>query len=615
MILRSLRSLPLLAALLAGLLARVLLVAGRSSGERVPSSLSASAVVTESLDHPAQIVGMRRVNAPYSVSGKEYAIFWFGRVTPTENSVDIRVGYHNDHLRIWVSAFDRRLWYDTSPSPDDLTSWDAVTLYLDTDANMGDVPDANTYRFDAQLVWWEPRDDYQAAYRGNGGGWVRATIPFTTTSGWRGNEPNDDVDDRGWVLTYYIPFASLGSTGPPTQGTVWGMALAVHDRDDAEGTPIADQVWPETMASQRPATWGQLTFGMPTYNPQSTVPGGTVTVRQGLDGATVVDADVGGSSVCGQPAAPDYFPTWGELNYAGKEFVNIQNQSDVADWPCFSRYYLTFPLDAVPADQVIISATLTLYLWGGAGEGWDPGPQPSLIQVLTVGEDWDESTITWNNAPLAVENVSATWVDPVDAYTEPGIPYEWDVSRAVAEAYARGETLRLALYESDFAYHSGKYFHSSDVGDWNAEGRPTLTITYDRAVADLDKVAAPTSGNQGAPIAYALSFLGSGNTLTLTDTLPFGLGAPRQFELEGTSVTPTYDSSQHRLTWSDTPTTGQEVAIHYTATITTSDHRALVNAAELNEAGGNISTATATVIANPKLIYLPLILKNASGGH
>jgi hypothetical protein len=207
MILRSLRSLPLLAALLAGLLARVLLVAGRSSGERVPSSLSASAVVTESLDHPAQIVGMRRVNAPYSVSGKEYAIFWFGRVTPTENSVDIRVGYHNDHLRIWVSAFDRRLWYDTSPSPDDLTSWDAVTLYLDTDANMGDVPDANTYRFDAQLVWWEPRDDYQAAYRGNGGGWVRATIPFTTTSGWRGNEPNDDVDDRGWVLTYYIPFA------------------------------------------------------------------------------------------------------------------------------------------------------------------------------------------------------------------------------------------------------------------------------------------------------------------------------------------------------------------------------------------------------------------------
>jgi hypothetical protein len=523
--------------------------------------------------------------------------------------VDVRVGYNDDHLYVRVSAFDRRLWYDTSPSPDDLTAWDAVTLYLDTDGNVGNVPDASAYRFDAQLVWWEPRQDYQTAYRGDGGGWVTATVPFTSTSGWRGNAPNDDVDDRGWTLVYYIPFDSLGLSGPPSQGAIWGLALALHDRDDAAGTPIADQIWPETLGSLQPATWSQLAFGMPTYSPPPAIPDGTVTIRQGLDGATVVDADVGGSSVCGQPAAPDYFPEWGELNYAGKEFLNIQNQGDVADWPCFSKYYVTFPLDALPSGKVIVSATLTLHLWGGAGEGWEPEPQPSLIQVLTIGQDWDESTLNWNNGPLAKENVAAAWVDPVNAYTDPPIPWEWDVSRAVAEAYALGTPLRLALYEADYAYHSGKYFYSSDVGDWKAEGRPTLAVTWGRAVADLSKVVAPASGDQGTPITYTLSFHGTGNTLILTDTLPLGVGAPGHLALEGTSITPTYDSNQHRLMWGDTPTASQAVAIHYIATITTSDRQSLVNVAELSEVGGDTSTASAIVIANPYLAYLPLVLR------
>jgi hypothetical protein len=267
-------------------------------------------------------------------------------------------------------------------------------------------------------------------------------------------------------------------------------------------------------------------------------------------------------------------------------------------------------LDIIPDDKAIISATLTLHHWGNAGIGWPGGPKRSFIQVLTVDEEWDEGTITWNNAPLAVENVGGTWVEPVEERVpDPGAPYEWDVSGAAAEAYAKGGPLRLALYEADYAYHSGKYFHSFDVGDWNAEGRPALAITWGRAVADLDKVTAPSSGVQGTPIGYTLSFLGSGNTLTLTDTLPLGVSVPGSFEVEGTSVTPTYDSSQHRLLWSDTPPAGQEIAIHYTATITMGDRQALVNTAELSEVNGDTSTAIAIIIANPHLAYLPLVLR------
>jgi hypothetical protein len=34
------------------------------------------------------------------------------------------------------------------------------------------------------------------------------------------------------------------------------------------------------------------------------------------------------------------------------------------------------------------------------------------------------------------------------------------------------------LYSADDDYNSGKYFVSSDTGDWNATGRPTLQVVW-----------------------------------------------------------------------------------------------------------------------------------------
>ncbi len=561
----------------------------------------------------AQSVVVRRVYAPYDVPGHEAAVFWFGRVTSQTNYADVRVGYKDEHLFVHVNIIDRRLWYDVTPTSSELTDWDAVSLYLDVPSDAGSSMLPGTFRFDAQLVWWEERTQYQAAYRKDAGTWSIADLPFTTVSGWNGDVPNNGVDDRGWSAYYIIPYASLGLSGAPSQGTTWRMAVVVHDRDDGGGTVLGTQSWPDGVALADATTWGELVFGAPpTYVAPPAAAGSTATIRHGLGGAIVIDADVGGSSTCGDQAAPDYFPTWGYLNYAGKEFLNVQNLGIISEWPCFSKYYVTFPLDAVPSGKAIISATLTLYQFGNAGAGETPGPTPSLIQVSTVAEDWEESSINWNSAPPSVENISTTWVDPLDeAVPWPGIPKEWDVSAAVAEAYASDSSVRLVLYSPAWDLHSGRYFRSSDVGG-SGEERPTLAVTWGEPVAQLSKEADKKGADYGEAVTYTVAFRGTGFPITVVDRLGPSVEWLDDVHIEGTWVQPVYSPGEKTLTWEGSPALGDEVRITYSVSVNTLDRTLLVNRAQLRDADGAESDASATVIANPRRCCLPLVLRSSS---
>jgi hypothetical protein len=418
-----------------------------------------------------------RVNVPYLGVAPEYvtsftpAIFWFGSVDASSNYADVRAYYYDGYIKFVVHMIDRSLWYDTSPTAAEIKDWDTISLFLNLDGNIENVPSLNAYRFEIQLY-----NDFKTQSRGNNSGWSATSIPITSYTEWRGVWPNSDSDNEGWVAYFQIPFTSLGLSNPPAQGTIWGLGVVMHDRDDAMGTIKGDKRWPETMNPNIPSTWGQLRFGLPGYHFTLAIPESTITIRQGLNGVTVVDAAVGGHTTCGNNG-DNKWAIWGNANYAGYSQFNIQNQWDIADWPCFSKYYITFPLDTLPPGKTIISGTITLYLFGGAGGGqWGPPPD-SYVQVLTTGEDWSEATLTWNNAPLAKENISGTWVKPMDQpLVWPGVPYTWDVSRALAEAYANRTPLRLVLYSADGERHTGKYFSSSNSGDWNAVGRPTLTL-------------------------------------------------------------------------------------------------------------------------------------------
>lgn len=209
---------------------------------------------------------------------------------------------------------------------------------------------------------------------------------------------------------------------------------------------------------------------------------GTLVVRHGLDGAVVPDASVGGHTGCGEwPGTEDAWNTWGNFNYQGYDQVVVENQWDVADRQCGSKYYVTFPLAGVPQTARVLSASVRLWLFGNAGYQ-DGDAQPSAIDSFVIGEDWSEDTLTWNNAPLPIENVGVTWVQPKSiVYSEPPVPYEWDVAYAADRALRMGAPLRLAFYSSDGDYHSGKYFWSSDC--YKPEWRPALTLVWTTGAA------------------------------------------------------------------------------------------------------------------------------------
>lgn len=456
---------------------------------------------------------VRRINVPFTTAVEpnipvpDRAVLWFGQVTATQNYADLRAIYNNEKLHITIHTFDKQLWYDSTAPVEDLNAWDTMSLYINTSGNSGFAPTTTSYLFISQLKQNNPRTGYDAVYKGNGTTWVPTTVSgFEAVVGWRGSGINDNgasKDDRGWNVTFRIPYAGLGLS-KPAEGTVWGMAAVVHDRDDATGTAIPNIYWPDGLNTNAPSTWGQLGFGLPSFTPQTNAVEGVTTLKNGVNGVSVADADVGGGSLCGAEFGPEYFSGWGSANYAGDTDFNVQNQWDVADWPCFSKYFVTFPLDSIPAEAKIYSATLKIYQFGNAGDpagtcGVDAAC-PSWIQVFSVGQDWSENSLTWNTAPLALQNWGGTWVNPLAEYPGlPGVPAHLSVSQAVATAFANGEPARLALYSADGERHSGKYFASSDGA---SSARPTLRIAW--AYSDVTAVPAITAVAPGETAHYAI---------------------------------------------------------------------------------------------------------------
>ena len=595
----------------------------------IPLWHSMQSVAETHLDHleKAESGDVRRVNAPYfgdEIAWAQAAIFWFGNVdppgTPGRNYADVRVAYTAEELVIFVNVEDYYFWYDLDDTPpNEPTDYDAVAVYLDTAHNGTASPQPDDHMFVSGLCLYGCGDGsrYRREGRGTGTGWdMEWTTDWAETKGLQWSCEGCDRAhcgqnstatcgmSFGWWTFLHLPWEALGQTEAPAPGTVLGLGVILYDRDDRPPAgAVAPQTWPENLDPDRPDTWAEMHLGMSGYMSPAAVEEGTTVIRRGLEQSVVEDSWIGGGGNCtgGHEGDPEHD------NYGTDTDLFVENQERIADFPCFSKSFLRFYLDPVPEDKVIISATLSLHHWSNAR--WDLA-QPSLIWLLTVDGDWEEHTLTWNNAPLARENLSTTWVDVITPDNNPGWPgvrYDWDATQAVAEAYAAGGPVNIAMYTADTNIHSSKYLTSSDTGDWNEEGRPKLTVVWGEPVATVDKQVRPATSNSGEMITYTMVMIGSGRPLTLTDTLPDGLSDPSP--IQATEGSADYDSVQRRVEWSGTPAAGQPVTVTFSVTVQVSGPVALINTATLTDTTVGISTDTAVVIVDGFRTYLPLVMK------
>jgi hypothetical protein len=559
----------------------------------------------------------RRVNIPYfpdQVTWAQSAIFWFGvneQGVPSRNYADVRVAYTAEALRVRVTVVDYYLWYKVTPSAtDDLTQYDAVAIYLDTDLDRSTTPQTDDYTFLIGARHWpnENAPQYHRQGRGTGTGWDTAwTGEWTDDEAMQwscnpGPNSNECGIDYGWTAIFTIPWGTLARSGPPPTGTMWGVGVLLYDRDNEPPAGyVAPETWPETFNANSPATWGELHFGYADYHPPTAIPAGSTTIRAASPADnTVEDAWMGGGGECsgGHNGGT-------EVNHGEDARLFVGTETAPTHFPCFNKSYLRFSLDAIPPGKVIISATLTLHHWGNA----DPSQaQPSWVHLFTISDPWEEMTIHWNNAPLAQENIAASWIYPVHEFTGwPGNPYDWNATQAVAEAYAAGRPVSLAIYGSDTDQHSSKYLTSSETGDWNVAGRPTLTVVWGQSQAVVNKQVRPTSVTNGDIVTYSLTWLGSGQPLTMTDTLPNGLSAPGP--ISASSGNASYAPVERQVVWTGIPLAGQAVTVTFPVTVQVDGPLALRNTATLTANSTYTSSDTALVIVDGYSVHLPLIVK------
>jgi hypothetical protein len=456
---------------------------------------------------------------------QKMTIFWFGRVDSKNNYTQVRLGYGDSALQVRCTVFDQKI-YDGA-TDDNLQDWDSISLYVDLDGNTNkSAIDSRSFRIDAQAH--RQGAERTVVYEGNAGAWQKSSMAL-------GTDPDTTPDlvslvkeyrggaedaNRGWGIAYFLAYKALGLAGPPlsADASTWRVALVSYDRDSADGSVRgAAQYWPgAALEDTNPSTWGAwqfvdahwLSWAESGAGPVTSAPAyaiahqaapyragteQTVRLREGLDGTHIENAAVGGSwDLC--PGDDTYnfgdgANSWG--GHSGFKAFLVEDQEDYADWPCFGKIYVKFPLAKVPAGKVIVSANLTFTMKQPTGK--DPNSpdlgERSLIQVHAVGNTladgtpWTQANLTWNDAPLPTTNNAGVWGGR--AGLELGwdkLPkWTWDVGRLVAEAYAAGQPgASFSLYSADTTMHTGKEFtNSADFPDWgDANQRPMLEIVY-----------------------------------------------------------------------------------------------------------------------------------------
>jgi len=125
--------------------------------------------------------------------------------------------------------------------------------------------------------------------------------------------------------------------------------------------------------------------------------------------------------------------------------------------------YLKFDILTIPSGMIITSANL--YLYCHAREG---GGETQIYAYSVENDNWNETTITWNNRPDAVTFLS-------EYSGEVGEWWKWDVKAFVESGYDGDKTVSLCLIPGDGNGYITKFWSKER---WNPADKPYLEVTY-----------------------------------------------------------------------------------------------------------------------------------------
>ncbi len=211
-----------------------------------------------------------------------------------------------------------------------------------------------------------------------------------------------------------------------------------------------------------------------------------------------------------RPVADAYVRTGtATTNYGNDVVMKVKGTGDLLE----RRTYLKFDLPVVSTVQ-----TAVLRFYGANVETTDG----IIVSAFATGDGWQESLITWNNAPGPVgARIGSVAVDATKRY------YEIDVTHFLDAQPENDRTVSFVLVNAVYQYR-GVDIHSRE----NAANRPELVITgtlqdkqaitfappADRTYGDAP-FALSAAADSGLPVEFFVvsgPATLSGNTLTLT---------------------------------------------------------------------------------------------------
>ena len=180
-------------------------------------------------------------------------------------------------------------------------------------------------------------------------------------------------------------------------------------------------------------------------------------------------------------------------NYGGNSFMRIRHQSS-ADW---GNYFpiAKFDLSELPKRILVNGVRMRFYvsLTDDSGSGWPADDDFPAVAIFNNLQDWDESTVTYNNRPECFTNPVETLdhfgligVDDV-YFTSPNLissggwlEYTDESTRSLVQEWANGTTSNYGVTIKGIGAYTdtSRYFDLQSKENSNPDVRPALIVDF-----------------------------------------------------------------------------------------------------------------------------------------